>query len=171
MDTPQTSKAEFLTSLERLAAEPLPHHKMVDALQAVTEEDFTVAELKSVAEVAVVQLSLWRARWLFSSAHAPDTVAEVEDAAWHQVWDVLSSELAQKAPDIAQPMRRMKDLSVARALIQRKLEHDGTSTLRKLWASGAGSFAITLNRLGFRRIAEELYKRALYPRGSVGRNL
>jgi hypothetical protein len=31
---------------------------MVDALQAVTEEDFTVAELKSVAEVAVVQLSL-----------------------------------------------------------------------------------------------------------------
>jgi hypothetical protein len=60
---------------------------------------------------------------------------------------------------------------IGQALIQRKLEHDGSSTLRRLWAYGAGGFAMTLNRLGFSGIAVGLYKRALYPPGTVGRTL
>ncbi len=171
MDTSQPSKAAFLYLLERFAAEPVPHQKVVGAFQAIPEEDLTTEELKKLVDFSVSQLALWRVRWLFSSADTPDTVAKGEDDGWERIWNVFSSVLAEKVPDVAEPLRRMKDLSVGQALIQRKLEQDGSSTLRKWWASSAGGFAITLNRLGFQSVAAQLYKRALYPRGTVGRTL
>jgi hypothetical protein len=172
MDTSHIPKATFLMSLEELAAEPVPHQQIVQAFTSIGDaENFTAAEFKKLVDFSVFQLALWRVRWHFSSADAPDTAAEGEDAGWQRLWDVFSSALAEKVPDVAEPLRQVKDLSVGQALIQRKLEHDGMSILRKWWAAGAGGLAIALKRIGFRGIAQELYKRALYPRGTVGRNL
>ena len=48
MDTSQPSKAAFLYLLERFAAEPVPHQKVVGAFQAIPEEDLTTEELKKL---------------------------------------------------------------------------------------------------------------------------
>ena len=62
-----------------------------------------------------------------------------------------------------------KNLVVARRQLQRKLEVERGSQVAKFRSSTLGSLAIALNRFGFTSIARSLYKRALYPAGTVGR--
>jgi hypothetical protein len=171
LETTQKSKTAFLASLQSLGATPISHEQMALALKSVPETDFTAAEWNNVVEFALRQLALWRVQWLFSSAQAPDTAAKAEDDAWERLWGAFYSALADKVLEVAHPLHRKKGLVIAQALLQRKLQLDGDSTLRKWSASAGGGLAIALNRLGCRRIAGDIYKRTLYPPGTVGRTL
>ena len=169
LDTSPKSKTEFLASLERLTKEAaaVSHDDMARALKSVPEQDFTASEWGKVVDFALDQLGQWQAKWLFSSARAPDTRAEAQNEAWEHLWSVFSKALADKVPGIEEALLRKKDLSTAKYLLERKVQQDrGAAKLASLVMS---RLAITLNSLGFRGIAYSLYKRALYPSGSVGR--
>lgn len=165
------SKAEFLASLARLTSEAtaLPHDEIVSAFKSVPENDFTSAEWYEVVEFALNQIGEWQVKWLFSPAQAPDTRAQTETDAWERLWDVFSQTLVDKVPEIKEQLRRKKDLLISQRLLQQKLQQDRGNPAAALAASMMGRLAIALNRLGCGGIARRLYKRALYPSGTVGR--
>jgi hypothetical protein len=81
------------------------------------------------------------------------------------LWDTLSKALTDKVPEVKEQLQRKKDLLTAQYLLEQKLLDRGDT----LASSAMGRLALTLNSLGLRGAAHWLYKRALYPPGSVGR--
>ena len=171
LDPSIKSKTEFLAALERLTidAAALPNDEMVKAFESVPENNFTLAEWYKLVEFALNQISQWQVKWLFSSAQAPDTRAQIENDAWKRMWDVFSKALIDRKPEIEEQLRKIKDLSIAQKILERKLQLDSGNQAAVFATSTMGSLSLTLNRLGFRGIARGLYKLALFPSGSVGR--
>lgn len=166
-----SNKAEFLAALERLTSEGalLPNEEMVRAFSSLEGANFTMPELKTIVDFAVEQIGQWQARWLFSSAQAPDIGAEAEADEWERVWDGFSTELMENVSGLEELLRRGKDLVVAKRLLERKLELDGGSRIRRFASWAMGGLAIALHRLGCGGIAQDIYKKALFPSGTVGR--
>jgi hypothetical protein len=171
LDLSITSKKDFLTSLEQLTtqAAAISHDQMMTALESVPVNVFTAPELYKLVDFALDQIGQWQVKWLFSSAQAPDTIAQTEADAWERLWDLFAKSLVETVPEIKDQLRGIKDSSIAERLLQRKLEQDRGSRAAMLASSMMSRLANMLNRLGCQGIARTLYTRALYPSGTVGR--
>ena len=165
------SKTEFLAALDLTTNEAaaILHDELERELESLTDKDFTAAEWNKVVDFALDQLSQWQVKWLFSSSQAPDTKAQTETKEWELLWRRFSQALGDKVPGIEEQLRRKKDLLIAQRLLERKTKQDSGSRGAMFASSTMSSLAITLNQLGYRSIAQRLYKRALYPSGTVGR--
>lgn len=165
------SKAVFLESLTQLTKEgvEVTHEEMMRALQSVPSDSFQVSECHSVVDFALAQLANWRAKWLFSSAQASDTLARGESDGWDRISDVLIGELAAKIPAVGEPLVRKKNLLIVQYLIQRRLQTGGNHVGARVWSSALSKLAIFLNRLGCSGIARWLQTRAVFPPDTVGR--
>lgn len=171
LDLSTTSKKDLLASLEQVTAKAaaISHNQMMTALESVPENDFTAAEWHKLVDFAQGQIGQWRVKWLFSSAQAPDTIAQAEDDAWERLWDLFSKSLVEAVPEIEAQLHNVKNLSVTQRITERKLEHDRRNRAAVIVSSVMSRIAITLNRLGCKGVARWLYTRALYPSGTVGR--
>ncbi|MFI4922595.1 MAG: hypothetical protein ACHP6J_02645 [Burkholderiales bacterium] len=165
------SKTEFLASLERLTTEAtsISHDEMVAAFKSVPDNNVTAAEWYKLVDFAVDQIGQWQVKWLFSSAQAPDTIAQTEADAWERLRDVFSKALVEIVPGIEGELRHKKDLVIAQRLLEWKVQQDHGGRASKLASSVMSRLAITLNRFGCKGIAQRLYAKALYPPGTVGR--
>ena len=171
LDSSRRSKAEFLTWLERLTNEAtaISHDEIVSAFESVPENDFTTAEWYKLVDFALDQICQWQVKWLFSSAQAPDSMAQTEADAWERLWKVFSKALVDIVPGIEGPLLEKKDLLIVQHLIKRKLQQEGGNRAAVLASSVMSHVAITLYGLGCKGIARRLQTRALYPTGTVGR--
>lgn len=166
-----TSKSDLLASIEQLRSQVIaaPAAEMADAIKAVPDQDFSAEEWRRVVDFSAFQIALWQCEWLFSSAKTPDANAREEAEQWGRLWEVFVGALVEKVPGVNDALLRQRNLVVAHRQLQRKTELDRRSAVARFLSALLGGVAMALNRAGFVGAAQSLYKRALYPAGTVGR--
>jgi len=132
-------------------------------------EKMSVVELKQILDLASEQVGIWEAAYSFSPAHSPNVDARSESEQWEQLWNTWSTLLIERAPAIADDVRRKHRLIVARRSVEASLQCKSGKPLQRLTAAGLSRLAIGLGRLGVAGLSERLYALSLYPKGSVGR--
>ena len=165
------SKAELLASIERLTSAVIgtPWQDMARAIKSVPDQNFTAQEWEKVVNFSIDQIALWQCEWLFSSAQQPDTNAKNEAEGWGKLWEVFFNTLTEMVPEVEGPLQRKKNLLVAQKQLERKIKHDDGSRGASFASGAMSNLAIRLHRIGFTNLASSLYRRALYPSGTVGR--
>ena len=132
-------------------------------------KDVTASEWKQVVYFASEQWSFWQAEWLFSPAHSPNTTAKAETEEWRLISRACSDALVEQNPDVRGPLERQQGLTLLRHSLKRRVDYDKTRPLSRLAANVLSRMSFGLNRIGFKSIAERLYSRSLYPKGTLGR--
>lgn len=155
-----------LDELTKLGRGLEPHARFMAAYHSLPDATLSMPDVKQIVDFSVEQLGHWQSKWLFSPAAQPDVVAQAETNAWERTWEVFSKILTDNVPEIGTTLRRAKDLTVAAQLLSWRLQmtHGGNALL-----TGVSACSQLLNTIGCRNAAHRLYRRALYPAGSVGR--
>jgi hypothetical protein len=167
----QESKLAFLASLAAIVEQQdaIAHDRFNSSFQELSDHVFTVAEWKKLVDFATDQFSRWQAEWLFSPASSPNCEAAVEAEAWRQKWIVFSKALSDQIPEIAEPLRRQHDATVAQCIVMRKLQANAARSGARLASHLLSNAAQVLNRIGLRVIARRVMRSAMYPPKTVGR--
>lgn len=135
---------------------------LVDAKAPMTPN-----EMKSILDLTEDQYCRWMARWLFSPAHSPDTLAENEQQGWKQIYDATARQLMDALPDLAELLSRSLSAGQLTAVFQLRAQLDEAGVTRP--TSGLKSALVHgLNKLGSTKLAENAANRALFPKGTVG---
>jgi len=129
----------------------------------------TISEWGQIVTFATNQLGFWEAEWLFSPAHCPNSLAAGEIDAWRLLWHVCADELVKKVPEVKEHLENQKSLILLRHSLQRRVNYNKTRPLEKVFAIVLAKTSFALKKLGFTSIAQNLYGRSLYPKGTVGR--
>jgi hypothetical protein len=166
------SKVAFLASLEELRARSVVvgfeyFNRTFQSLSG--DDDFLLAEWKQVVAFCSDQANRWQVEWHFSPASAPDLHASKEFEAWLDMWRHFSTMMSDQVPELGPLLERQHNVNAGHYLIARKLQHDAGSPWARMTSSAMSTVAISLNKIGLRRIGRKLYKLALFPAGSVGR--
>jgi hypothetical protein len=67
-------------------------------------------------------------------------------------------------------IEREHELTILRHTMERSINYNKTRWCRRLTALLLSWISIQLNRIGFKKIANELYTSSLYPPGTIGRS-
>jgi len=129
----------------------------------------SVSELHKVFDFACDHFGFWEAEWSFSFADSPDNVAKMEREGWEILCHALFDSLVEKIPDARETLEGLRGRSLLLHAMRRRLEYNEGKTFKKLTGVLLSKMSFVFNRLGFRRIAESLYARALYPKGTIAR--
>jgi hypothetical protein len=129
----------------------------------------TISEWGQVVTFATDQLGFWEAEWLFSPAHCPNNFAAAEIDAWRLLWHVCADELVKKVPEVKDQLENQKSLILLRHSFQRRVNYNKTRPLEKVFAIVLAKISFAFKKLGLISIAQKLYGRSLYPKGTVGR--
>jgi hypothetical protein len=132
-------------------------------------EDITVDGWRKITGFTSDQLGFWEAKWLFSWAYSPDTGAKSEMDGWKIICEACLGELKNKLSEAADMIEEQYDLAVLKYSLKRAVDYNDAKPTRKFKATVRSSLLIKLDKVGFRDVASRLYRRALYPKGTVGR--
>jgi len=130
----------------------------------------TVSEWHKVVKFISDQLGLWGAEWLFSSVNSPNTVAEAEFRGWVIVSRACRNALVERVPGLRGEIEREHELTILRHTMERSINYNKTRWFQRFTALLVSWMSIQLNRIGFKKIGNELYAWSLYPPGTVGRS-
>ena len=86
------------------------------------------------------------------------------------MWRVYSETLSERVPEFREEIRRDRELSALQQALKKSLEYSRTRPLRRLAAATLSNLAIILDCFGLQNAGSQLYSRALYPSGTVGRS-
>jgi hypothetical protein len=164
------SKAEFLAAVERLSDEQqlTTHAWFEDALQSLNES-LSPPECKKVVDFAAEQRARWQADWLFSPASAPNNTAAEELREWNHLWDAWAGSLVEAVPKVEEQVRSLRDVVGLEHALKRRMLHTEGAPWEKAKAITLSKLSFLFDSIGLQGAARWLYKRALFPAGSVGR--
>jgi len=161
----------FLVRLETLAdgRTGVPYRDFEGLLKELGNGSIPVSHLHQVLNFTCDQLGLWEAEWLFSPAHSPNTVAKTEMEGWRIIWQAFFDLLVEKVPDTRALLEREQELRLLQPSLKLGVEYNETKPLKKVTAIVLSQASFVLNKIGFHRIATNLYVWGLYPKGTVAR--
>ena len=92
---------ELLAQLELLAKESkgVSYNEFTHLLKRLLKEEEDIAFCNKVCDFACNQLGFWEAEWWFSSASAPNNVANTEVEGWQILYQTFFDALVERGPD------------------------------------------------------------------------
>lgn len=144
--------------------------KFEEILKNEIEENISPGALHELLKFISNQCGYWMANWHFSNQITPDLNAKAEHEKWDQLWQASASSLVESVSIPLDQLQQEHNLSVLQESLQRRVDFNKSNSIERLLTSIYSFFAIQLNKLGFRAIANNIYTKSLYPKGTVGRN-
>jgi hypothetical protein len=147
------SCSEFETILQKEINENINHSAFHELLKFISN-----------------QYGYWMANWYFSNIGDPDLEAKSELEQWDQLWQASASSLAESISIPLDQLQREHNLITLRESLQRRVDFNKSRVFERLLTSIYSFIAIQLNKVGVKTIANNIYTKSLYPKGTVGRN-
>jgi len=159
-------EADLLEKVRRLSARAteIPYGDLEHLLRGEWKQ-LPVKGWAEIVTLASDQAARWLTLWLFSPAERPDRRAAEENKRWEAAYVAYSKALFEKVPAVRDDINKQHKLLVAQHAVSRRLaQHKGHFPPGIL-----SQAAIWCGRIGLERLSSNLYARALYPKGSIGR--
>ncbi|MBI4824820.1 MAG: hypothetical protein HY807_00145 [Nitrospirae bacterium] len=134
-------------------------------------ENISMPVLHALINLGSNQVGIWKSQWLFSFANSPNTTAKAESERWSNVRDKWLDLLSELAPDLRELLQRQNKLTEFGHHLTRSLDYNKTKPFKRITSSILSYLSMFMGKLGFDKIGERLYARALFPKGTVGGNL
>jgi len=139
-------------------------HLIVDG-----QPEMTLSECYEIFNFSCDQLGFWQAEWWFSPVDSPCHTADLEVKGWEILCQNLFNSLVEQIPDQRADLEKGKQQRVLLHSLTRRVEYNKGKPFIQLTAIVLSKMSFIFNRLGFRRIARNLYERGLYPKGTIAR--
>lgn len=154
------------------AGEIIPHAELQRLMERQAgRAPLPLAEWSEVVTLASSQVARWQARWLFSPAASPDREAEAELDGWRDLYAACAEALLTRAPEVRDRLERQHEVATLRQALKQRLDETEGQAMRRALLAILSHVARIARRAGLRDLASRLDAAALYPRGSVGREL
>ena len=108
---------------------------------------------------------------MFSPSKSPQLTAKEESEQWSKLWETWFESLSELIPAVKEDFERLHSDIVLKFHLSKRLDYNKGKPLTKLFCDYISKIAITFNKLGIHGLSTHLYKLALYPKGTVGRNI
>jgi hypothetical protein len=118
-----------------------------------------------------VQCGFWTASYYFSKEVSPDLNAKTESDQWKQLWQASFSAFSESFSIKIDDFKRHHDLIVLTTLLQRRVDFNKSNIVERVLTYISSFLAIKLNKIGLRKLANRIYTKSLYPKGTVGRTV
>lgn len=166
------SKVDFLASLDQISsqADPVQFALMLEAYKSIPERNLTLPENCKVIDFAVDQMGKWQVRWYWSSVKSPDVAAQKESIDWGHFWKASVNALEKADGKLGGILTEQKSKVLLLHQIQRKVENDRDKPFSQITSHIMGRLSFGLSKLGFRSLAREVYKKSIWPPGTVARS-
>jgi hypothetical protein len=161
----QNALNEYIQRGERIEAEEFQVYLQSDLDEQIKPSDFYLL-LKFVSD----QCAHWSAEWYFSAQSAPDFHAMEESERWSTLRHGLVSVMEQYVDVSAEELEGQHNLTLLQESMRRRVEYNKSRPTERMYALFSGWVALQLNKIGLRSIANTIYTKSLYPKGSIGRN-
>jgi hypothetical protein len=132
-------------------------------------ENISVTALNQLVIFASDQVGIWGAEWAFSPANAPNTTAKAESARWDKLRAGWVDLLLAQVPDLRETQKHIQEYTEFGHYLKLRLDYNKTKPIQRLSSNILSKISQWLRILGFYNIGKQLYSRALYPKGTVGR--
>jgi hypothetical protein len=166
-----TSDNDLMARLELLTSEG--HGVSCRDFECMITKDehtsMTLSELRNLFEFACDQLGHWETEWLFSFADSPNSVANTEREGWTVLRRAFFDLLVREIPDLRESLDSLQRRILLQHSLERRVEYNEGKPWRQISSIVMSKVSFLFDSLGFRRIAFDLYARALYPKGTVAR--
>lgn len=88
---------------------------------------------------------------------------------WRQALQVCAEALIERVPDIKENLIQQHQLTGLSHALKRRVEYNATRPIERISALFLSYASFWLKAIGLKKIGLDLYRLALYPKGSVGR--
>ena len=169
----EVGTGDFPSEIESLlgADKPVSCEHLQQAFDSLNWKQLSISQVRMLTTLAADQSSRWTVEWLFSSAAAPNAVAEREAKDWRGWYDVGSKVLEDNFPGIAQILEQHRRQSLSVHGMEARLALFEGRPIARLRGVVLSALAQRLYNLGAHNRAKAFFNAALYPKGSVGRAL
>ena len=128
-----------------------------------------ISELENILEFISVQCGDWFSRWVCSPANEPDIDAQAEFDNWELLWRAFTQSQFKSFPDrlevITDAHIKQRDMRLL-AHANRSNNRGFLRRFSKICSYWASRF---FSSIGLNWIANMIFSRSMYPKGSVGR--
>ena len=138
-------------------------------LQRESGQNIDPGDLRKLLTIVSEHRAYWTANWQFSNSNSPDVNAKSEFEDWDQLWEASAITLNEFVSVPIDVLREECDLICLQESLKRRVRFNEENGRERKLTSIYSYLAIRLNKVGLRALANNIYTKSLYPKGTVGR--